>query len=102
FTLERTGANEMSLSFVSPTLMTTERTVTNDALTISTSFSEIAFRMGGNAWNETFPPDSHTPIIDITNFTVSTTGSVIPEPSHYALALGAIAMAGLIIRRRKR
>ncbi|WP_309382189.1 PEP-CTERM sorting domain-containing protein [Cerasicoccus frondis] len=96
--IERTDVDEMSITYSSPTL-STPRTVTNDLTTINSIFDEIQFNFGGDAWGEDF--DGSPMIATISNLTIDTTGSVIPEPSTYAMVLGASVLTLGIMRRRK-
>ncbi|WP_309396062.1 PEP-CTERM sorting domain-containing protein [Cerasicoccus maritimus] len=98
FTLERTGTDEMSLSFSSPTLSSTTRTATNDVSPISTSFGQIMFDFSGNGWNEDF--GGSTIVANLSNLSIETTGTVIPEPSTYAMILGAAVLTLGVMRRR--
>lgn len=99
FSIERTGADEMSLSFSSPTYSSTTRTQTNDVTPINTIFSDLEFGFTGNGWNEDF--GGSTVVATISNLTIDTTGTVIPEPSTYAMMIGASVLALGIMRRRK-
>lgn len=99
FEIQRTGADEMSLSFVSPTISSTERTVTNDVTPISTTFSQFEFSFSSDVWNEDF--GGSTNVANISNFSIETTGSVIPEPSTYAMIAGAMVLGLCALRRRK-
>jgi len=102
FTLERTGAEEMTLSFASPTLSSTTRSVNNDIIPLpTTSFDTFGFTFRGNGWNEQFPASSGNRIeATIANFSIDTTGTLIPEPSGAALL--AMGLAGFAWLRRRR
>ncbi|WOO41026.1 hypothetical protein [Rubellicoccus peritrichatus] len=99
FTIERTGADEVSLSFSSPTLSSTTRTVTNDVSPINSLFSELNFGFSGNIWNEEF--SGLTNVANITSLTIDTTGTVIPEPSTYTMLLGTMILMLGLLRKQK-
>ncbi|WP_269540637.1 PEP-CTERM sorting domain-containing protein [Cerasicoccus fimbriatus] len=99
FEVERTGLEEMTLSFSSPQISSTERSRTSTGVPVDSVFSQLAFEFTGSGWNEDF--GGSMAIATITNLTIDTTGTVIPEPSTYAMMIGASVLALGIMRRRK-
>ena len=104
FTLERvaagTGLDALELAFSSPTLSATLRSQGNDITPLKTDvFDTFAFGFTGNGFNEEFPASSGNRLdATITNFSIATTGSQIPEPRVSMLL--AIGMLSLLRRRR--
>jgi len=77
FTLERTGADELTLSFQSPTLKSTAFSRTNDVIPLGTvTFDTFGITFRGNAWNEDF--GGSTIIVSIDDFSISTTATSGP------------------------
>lgn len=96
-TVERTGADEISVSFVSPSISSTLRTRPATTPLPTNIVDTFGFAFRGNAWNETDNDIEAT----IANFSMTTNASAVPEPSLYALTLGAIAIGLGILRRRQ-
>ncbi|WPJ95173.1 hypothetical protein SH580_17260 [Coraliomargarita algicola] len=93
--VERTALDTYDLSFSSPSLSSTTRTVQNDIIPLgATEFDTIYFAFRGDAWNEDFGGSSA--IMSISNFSINTTA--IPEPRTYAFIFGSLCL--LMLGRR--
>ena len=96
FEIERTAANTMELSFTSPTLSPTTRTVENDVTPLGMAtcdFFSVEFR--GNGWNE----NANEVDVTISKLLIESTGSPIPEPATGIAAMGLLALLGIARRR---
>ncbi len=98
FTVTRTATSEYELSFGSATLADPAVSVTTTSI-LQDTFNEINFAFDGAGWNENL--GSGTAVATISNFSIETDGSVIPEPSTYAMVLGAAVLTLGVMRRRK-
>jgi len=96
FSLERVAADTLDLTFSSPTVSSTTRTVQNDVIPLQTNtFDNFVIAFRGNGWNEDFGGSSA--IATIENFSLTTT---VPEPSSFALLAGLLGLASITVRRR--
>lgn len=100
FQIARSALDEMTLSFSSPTLTGgTTFSRTSSATPIDTVFDTFTFGFNGSLWGTDF--GGSTNVLNISDFSIETTGTAIPEPSTYAMIAGALALGLCVMRRRK-
>ncbi|MBI2512563.1 MAG: PEP-CTERM sorting domain-containing protein [Opitutae bacterium] len=101
-----TWTNVASLDFTTPVTATTGAKDGNNAanyLDLSASIQSLSIANGGTFWvrwtdfNATAADDG----LAVDNFSLTPAGvAAVPEPSTYAAVFGALALAGVIVRRR--
>jgi len=90
---------DMELSVASATLSPTTRKAKNDVTPVqTTTFDTVSMEFRGNAWNEDAGGGA-TPQATITDFSIETTGTVVPEPAAGASLIG---LGTLLLARRGR
>ncbi len=92
-------APDLELSVASPTLSPTTRQVNNDVTPVqTTTFDTVSIEFRGNAWNED-ASGGNNPQATITDFSIETTGTLVPEPAAGASLIG---LGTLLLARRSR
>lgn len=90
------AAPDMTLLVSSPTLSPTQRSADNDVTPVQTAtFDTVSIEFRGNAWNEN--GTSGGVKATITNFSIETTGSAVPEPA----SLGLLSIGALLLARHR-
>lgn len=93
------------LNFVTPVTTTAgakDGNATANYLLLSSTISSLSIASGSTFWIRWTDLDASGADdgLAVDNFSLTAAGSAVPEPSTYAAIAGALAMAGVIIRRR--